>query len=113
MVIDSITIKQSGEVLPDNLDVVSEKIIVFGMQKVEGITFDGTFVLQEQTTMVDSDGEIITPVKWQEMVDGEITYKNKSYKVLNQSDPELELVVTEILQKTVLNQQEMKSRGVN
>lgn len=47
------------------------------------------------------------------MVDGEITYKNKSYKVLNQSDPELELVVTEILQKTVLNQQEMKSRGVN
>ena len=113
MVIDSITIKQSGEVLPDKLDVVSEKIIVFGMQKVEGIVFDGTFILHEQLTMVDSEGEIVTTSQWQQMVDEEIIYKDKTYKIKNHSDPELEEAITDILQKSVLDQQEMKSRGIN
>jgi len=113
MHINSMFITESGEKLPDSLDVVSEKIIVFGLKKAGGITYDGTFVLQEQLTMIDTEGEIVTPQKWVKLVDEQITYKDKSYKVLNQSDPELEQVVRSILEKSIENKNNMMDRGIN
>ena len=112
MNIKSMHVTSSGQEL-ESIDMLSEKIIVFGIKQAEGITYDGTFVLKEQITIIDENDREITTQEWETMVGQEITYNNETLQIIPVDHPKLEESIRVILHNSIKNDELMKSGGIN
>ena len=112
MVIKEMYVTKSGEKLP-NIDLVSENIIIFWLKEAECITFDGTFVLKQQLTVIDENNNEVSNEQWVDLVGEDITYKDETLQMLSIDDPELERSIKAILTNSATNDKIMKEGGVN
>ena len=112
MNVKSMYITSSGDEL-GSIDLLSEKIIVFGVEQAEGITYDGTFALKEQITIIDEYDNEITTQQWEEMVGEAITYNDETLQIIPSDHPKLEESIKAILSNSVKNEELMKSGGIN
>ena len=112
MIIKSMHVTKSGQEL-ENIDLVSDRIIIFGIKQAEGITFDGTFVLKEQLTIIDENDNEISTKQWESLVGQDITYKGETLQMLGQDHPDLEESIKALLQNSIKNENLMKQGGVN
>lgn len=113
MEISKMVITESNEVLPDTLDIVSEKIIVYNLEKIEDIIINGKFVLAEMLTIEDAAGNLVDIPTWESMAGKKIQYNNKDYDVMFQDDPDLEDKVMTILSNSIINPSAMVEKGIN
>ena len=112
MIIKSMHVTNSGQEL-ENIDLVSDKLIIFGVKQAEGITFDGTFVLKEQLTVIDENDNEVSNKQWESLVGQDITYKDETLEMLGQDHPDLEASISAILKNTIRNEELMKQGGIN
>ena len=96
-----------------NIDLVSENIIIFGLKQAEGITFDGTFVLKQQLTVIDENNNEVSNEQWVDLVGEDITYKDETLQMLSIDDPELERSIKAILTNSATNDKIMKEAVYN
>ena len=112
MEIKSIHVTSSKKQI-EALDLVSEKIIIYGIKKADGLIYDGTFVLKELVTMYDTNDNEITTEQWENMVGQTITFKGVEFKILGVRDPVLEKKLDGILRNGILSANQMDKRGMN
>jgi len=112
MEIESMHVTSSGERIKD-IDLLSQKIIIYGIKKADGLVYDGTFVLKELVTMIDSNGDEVNTKQWEAMAHHTITYNGEQHKILDMKDPILEKKLDGILRNGIHNLNEQSKRGLN